>query len=426
MRRAILTGGILWLLLATPLVAIPNSFIGNGFFGPIIPAHPRFNANLTPEFLDAANWEKKAFPGPWENETALAGRSEKRMTALPVLFGSVPQSVVACEKNGELREIAITYLDAGEYFGFTFGGEKTRAEREEGDEKRAAFDQHFRKVSRDLRDRLEAGCGPGEQVVLGRSDALRTVATDYRWEDFVIRFVRREGHSVALHLMRADDPIDDYLDERVAVLDAAERQALFKTRLAANERGDLVIADIPMYEQGHTPFCGVHTLAMAGSYYGLEMRADDLAAGAEFRNTGSARGSRILDLYHAAGEELGMDVKVSSRFDFKRVAEAVEAGMPVIVWRRVSKEREEAHSRFAAHLQSEPFASLPEPTRSEKAAWPPRDKKRSPSHASIISGINPERQEVIFTDPWGEAARDRRMRAEEMEATVYAVFYFRL
>ena len=63
------------------------------------------------------------------------------MTALPVLFGSVPQSVVACEKDGKLREIAITYLDAGEFFGFQFGGEKTHADREAGDE-------HFRRAAK--------------------------------------------------------------------------------------------------------------------------------------------------------------------------------------------------------------------------------------------------------------------------------------
>ena len=99
--------------------------------------------------------------------------------------------------------------------------------------------------------------------------------------------------------------------------------------------------------------------------------------------------------------------------------------MPVIVWRRVSKEREAAHNEFLAELAGHPGAKLAAPTKADQALWPARDEKGSPSHASVISGLNEELGEVIFTEPWGEHARERRMRVEEMEATAYAVFYFR-
>ena len=33
---------------------------------------------------------------------------------------------------------------------------------------------------------------------------------------------------------------------------------------------------------------------------------------------------------------------------------------------------------------------------------------------------------VIYAEPWGEDTRDRRMRVEEMEATAYAVVFFKL
>ena len=37
-----------------------------------------------------------------------------------------------------------------------------------------------------------------------------------------------------------------------------------------------------------------------------------------------------------------------------------------------------------------------------------------------------ETNRVIYAEPWGEDTRDRRMTLEEMEATVYAVFSFKL
>ena len=72
---------------ATPAGAIPDVFFGNGqFFGPVIPAFPRFNANLTREFLTQQNWEQNEFPGPWEAQPALDGEEVKRMTAMPVVL----------------------------------------------------------------------------------------------------------------------------------------------------------------------------------------------------------------------------------------------------------------------------------------------------------------------------------------------------
>lgn len=89
-------------------------------------------------------------------------------------------------------------------------------------------------------------------------------------------------------------------------------------------------------------------------------------------------------------------------------------------------EREYAHNQFAKRIARDENLTLSEPTDAEKATWPNREEKGSPSHASVLSGINPELKEVIITEPWGEHARKRHMRFEEMAATAYAVFYFEL
>ena len=226
--------------------------------------------------------------------------------------------------------------------------------------------------------------------------------------------------------MREDDRVEQLIDEKFAKLNRGQRGEAFAQNVHSNDRGDSLIGGIPMSVQGYTPYCGIHSLEMTGQYLGLRLRSDELAAAADFRNTGSARGSNILELYRAAAEELGMKLKVSSRFDFERAQRSIDAGLPDIVWRRVTEEREKAHSVFASQLAKQPLASLPEANRSKRSTWPERSKKGSPSHASVISGINAERNEVVFTDPWGEAARNRRMHSDEMEATVYTVFYFAL
>lgn len=409
-----------------PADAIPNSFFGNGnFIGPIVPAHPRFNVNLTGAFLSKTNWDRNKFPGPWVDHPVAGRETHHRMAAMPVLFGAVPDSVVARTEDERLREIVITYLDAGTYFPYLAGGEKTHAQRESGDARRSEFDTHWHRLEKDLRQRLEAGCGPGQQSVSGRSDLLRSVVLDYQWDEFRLRLARRKDHSIALHLSLAEEPAPAFLSAQVAALEARrERKAWLQSRTTLNERGETIIEGIPSFDQGFTPYCGVHALAMVSHYHGLRLLPGELAAGAEFANTGSARGSRILDLYRAVGEELDLKMSHSSRFDAARVERAVEAGLPVVVWRRVALERERAHSRFAERLQRDPSAPLPLFSSAALGTLPERGDKGSPSHASVIHGIDRESNTIAYLEPWGETAGERRMRIEEMEATAYAVFYY--
>ncbi len=414
---------ILFLALAANVHAIPQDFIGVNFFGPVIPAQPAFGANLTKDFLDKDNWDNNEFPGPWQDAPALAGESVRTMKEMPVLFGAVPMSVHAYAREGRLEEISITYLEAGAFFGFNLGGEKTDEEKVTGAARRAEFEKHYKKLERDLRDRLKGGCGRSRETNVGRSKMLRTTFSDYKWEDFVLRFAARDGHSISLHLSRGEDLPDSFLDPAAESLSRREREKAFKNNVHSTKRGDLLIGGLPAYQQGNTPFCGIHSLGMAAHYLGLRMHTEGLEASADFKNTGSAKGSKMVDVYRAVGEELRMRVSLTSKFDFDRARRSIEDGLPVIVWRRVTQEREAAHSMNAIRLASDPLADLPVSTESERERWPKRNYSH-PSHASIVNGVNVERGEVIFTEPWGKQARNRRMRTEEMDTSVYAVFYF--
>lgn len=69
-----------------------------------------------------------------------------------------------------------------------------------------------------------------------------------------------------------------------------------------------------------------------------------------------------------------------------------------------------------------PAEELPHPRKDkeDRDLWPTLD---SGGHASLITGYNKERGE-LFTESWGENNRNRRMKAEEREATAYVVFEF--
>ncbi|MDF1754114.1 MAG: C39 family peptidase [Verrucomicrobiales bacterium] len=408
--------------------AIPNTFIGGGnFFGPVIPAQPVFGRDLTRDFFEAKNWDGDKFPGPWREETSLGTQTVKRMTANPTLFGAIPMAVYAySDEESHTDEIAIHFLDAGIYFGYQFGGETNRDERSAGAEKRSTFNKHYRELSADLRQRLDQGCGRGSVGSIGRSNELRTVFTQYQWEDFILRLVTRPEHSVSIYIHRKGHLPDSFVEPEIAKLADREKADFFSSKVSRTDYGDVLIEGLPMFRQGNTPFCGIHSLAMASHYLGLRVHPETLAAGAEFKNTGSAKGSQIIDLYRGVGEEIDMRVSTSPKFDLRRAKRSIEAGIPIVVWRRVSRERELAHNEFLKAFSEDPTLTIGKPDTSIIATYPPRSAKGSPSHASVITGFNEERNEVIFTEPWGEFSRNRRMRIEEMEATAYALFYFKI
>lgn len=424
MKRLLLL--LLPFLGAPEVQAIPNTFFGNGIGIPIIPAFPRFNADLTEAFLTVDNWKRQEFPGPWRDEPALEGETVRRMEALPLVFGEVPMTVVSAGGESGVSEIVLGFLDAGIYFGYHFGGEKNREEREAGRKKRQEFEDHFEGLVERLSERLEEGCGRGVPGILGSTPQLRTDYIDFAWEGFVIRLVARPEHSVSLHLYRRGTEPKGFVDPEFAALDRRGRAAKFASGVVRNAGGEISVGGIPMMIQGETPYCAIHALAMTSRYLGLRASPVDLAGSAGFENTGSAGGSNLIGLYRAVGEELEMRTSIVPSFDRDKVVRSLEAGLPVIVWRRVSLEREKAHLRFAAARRKDPSLSPPALTPEELAALPDRDERGLPSHASVVTGYSPGTKTVIYAEPWGEDTRDRRMRVEEMEATAYAVVFFKL
>lgn len=405
--------------------AIPNSFIstGNGNAIPIIPAFPRFNADLTEEFLEEANWKDGSFSGPWSEEPSLPDLVVRRMTANPIVMGEIPMTVVSYGDGSEITELAIHFLDAGIYFGYQGGGEADRDARAEGRNRRNEFSRHFKTVSESVQERLEDGCGRGTVGVIGQSPALRTSFTEYRWEKFVLRFIEREDHSVSLHIYRSGHEPKALVESAWLNADRRDRQAMLEERVSVSESGPARIGQLPMFTQGMTPFCGIHSLAMVGHYIGLRTSPEALAAAADFKNTGSAGGSDMIGVHRAVADELGMRVAINPKLDINRVERSIQEGLPVIVWRRVSMVREKHHAKVAALGAGE---ALPKLTSEEMEELPEKDKKGSPSHASIVTGVDVATGEIFYTEPWGATGQDRRMRLEELEATAYAVFYFKL
>ena len=409
--RKLLLAPTLVIVLSSTASAIPQEFgaiIGAGSAGP-----RSIQDDFTEQLVAIAAWRDGELPGDWTEVPSLDGDTVKRLDVAPKLFGDQTFAVFARYDASRLQSISALYLDAGVHYGYKPAPSEIRAKQREFKKRYASLEDA---LSEDLEDRAE---GRPEESHVGRTKFLRAEYLDYPLGELVARYSAVEGHSISVTLLREDDAADrDYLDDEVAALDTRDRREALIENVTREDDGDTFIEGVPMFQQGQRPYCSVSTLGMATHYLGLRLGSDALAAGAKFRGTGSAKGAKILELYKAAADEANASIQRGGSFDFDRAQKAIDKGFPIVVWRRYDSERNQLHSAAARG------GSLPEPDRDDREGWP--TSKDAPGHASVVTGYNAETREVIFSESWGEHARDKRMRAEELEATSYAVFYFKI
>ena len=115
-------------------------------------------------------------------------------------------------------------------------------------------------------------------------------------------------------------------------------------------------------------------------------------------------------------QEAKLAVQEADFLDFPNVKNYIDKGCPMIICRGLNEERDAIQSAFAGEFATNPAVTMPIPSNLTTLKWE--------GHASVINGYNKERDEVIFTESWGEGTRNRRMRFEEMKATTSKMFYF--
>src|SRR5207253_1553306 len=154
-------------------------------------------------------------------------------------------------------------------------------------------------------------------------------------------------------------------------------------------------------------------------FLGLRLDTEDYAGAAGIK-FGSTWHSDIRHVFEAAADVAKVKLPRTTQFDFEKARVTIDSGIPVIVFRRWSQERDFLHSAFAERFAKDPAATLPKADLNDRKTWPARDDF---AHSSLVTGYNLARREVIFTESWGEQVRNRRMRIEEMEGTAYFAYY---
>lgn len=357
-------------------------------------------------------WTGQPLPGSWRDVSTQPGLQVRELLVRPLVFGERAESIQASSRDDKLERIVVTYLEAG----FFFADENA---------KRRDFATAFRQLEKSLPDALAEATGDRGRRFRQGQGALASRGTEFRHGNLSLRLLCEDDQLVSLTIQPAAAADRDYGADDLGSRQQRRRDTDAKVEKLAN--GDVLIQGIPMSDQQNRSYCVMATLAMLLQYHGLDLDVDTLAAKAGYRE-GNPPNANALDFYRSAAKLANLRVRDSRAFSLRDVQKSIDRGEPVIFWRQFSRDRDEFHSQFAARLAREPQAELPSPKgregRADRRLWP--DGKDGPGHASIITGYNEERGEIIFTESWGETYRNRRMRTEEADATTLLLFFFGL
>lgn len=426
MKLALLLS-LLSLFLLPSLTALPNAVLGGIFNAP----SPLDGADLT-EPLIAAVLNGGELPGDWQDEASVSGTRSAYLLARPQVFGQDALLVRGLWRGEELEELQVTFNDAGSYFGYFSeaaavhlkGREREEFLRGEMRERQESFGELHKESLTKAKEELvsRAVKGRSKEVRFGKSRAIRAEVLEYQLdgdgEGVAARLFHGPERLVRVSLSREGKFSEAWMDRAVSELGDRKYAQWLRDRVEKTDAGDEFLPEMKIVPQGYRPYCGLNTLVMAGRYLGLHLDEDWMASAGKFQNTGSAIGSQMLSLYGSVASEAGVKMKRLNGFDESLVKRSLRQGLPVIVWRRWSRDRDRQHS-----VVTRAFANGGE------AAWGDLGQvnfptEKSPLHASVIVGFNEERNEFLFLESWAGLKGPRRMPVQELDATAYLTFCF--
>ena len=364
-------------------------------------------------------WDTPAFLDEFLPKDAPSDLAHRQWQGDTTLFGLKPHSIHGVFDRGKLLFLTVLFLDSGTHFGYVPRREARATEKANQEEFAALYQSVTAEVTAGLKKLTAA---EGEELTLGGEPMLTMPATLFRGGDLTLRLLAVREQLVKVTAFRSRELARHWIGPAYREIRPRERSETFAREVSRQPNGDVLLENIPFMPQGDRAYCGVSALAMGMQYLGLNLDTEDYAAAAGIRY-GSTKGSKIREVYDAAAGEAGFRLYRATRFDFAKAMKSIDEGLPVFVWRRWTQERDYVHMQFARRYREDPAAVLPSPDRADRETWPG---KVCFTHASVITGYNEARGEVIFSEAWSELVRNRRMRHEEMEGTAYYTFYLRL
>ncbi|MGN0837050.1 MAG: hypothetical protein ACI4OS_06370 [Akkermansia sp.] len=259
----------------------------------------------------------------------------------------------------------------------------------------------------------EALGGPGRQkALLTRDTGVKVKATEWRGEHIAARLEACNQEFIRLTMAADAGGLGGG-----GAADAVSKKSLRQN--VCREGGALWIKGIPMVDQGEKGYCVPATLARMFGYYG--MSGIDQHAMAALCESGGTTGTSVLDMqraleaishrFHVRLSQVDAQMPDLQAVYARYNRAAAAAGQPMLQPMPAGRNLSEADGRLmqqAMGLRDADIAKWLKPIRKPlqdgiPILW------CVPGHMRMIIGYDTDRQELIYSDSWGQRTAEERM-----------------
>jgi len=265
------------------------------------------------------------------------------------------------------------------------------------------------------RETLEAALkglfGDARPARVGRFATTAEAGQRWDWKGHTFMLVTPQNEYVALRIVPTT-VFDDVDSSRKSF--AAAKAALSK-RVERRANGDVVIADLPMVDQGRKGYCVPATFERVLRYYGLSEDMNVLAMAGQTDAGGGTSIQAIQSATYAMIRDAGGNITQKNfSGNIQEIKSAIDAGKPILFCHYST---EEFNKRVNERMEHRVAVTDWEKWLTE---FLPSLKKTIPlkpdphyRHICLIIGYNEKTREIAISDSWGPRATERWMTEEE-------------
>ncbi|MEM1057895.1 MAG: hypothetical protein AAGK14_01495 [Verrucomicrobiota bacterium] len=388
------------------------------FFQPDKVAPERLNEVLGLElFTDEPFFQsKEAEVGQrvgWPEESRTDELASYRLYAGPEerLLGARPYSCVLYARDGQPMMVSVVYTNKGDFFGGSRvgGGGGVAFGRFEDFEEALQQDEEL------LEQALASVLGKPRRVRFGKG-SMRERALRWDWRGVAFLLSAQDDEYVGLRIVSSEMADNDGVLEP---LPDAEFKRKLQARVQRRDNGDVILAQIPMVDQGPKGYCVPATwerylryMDIPADMYVLAMAAQTQAGGGSYAGVIDESAQRLARRHKKRVEYVRGDL------DLETVAEHIDQGLP-LMWNCLVDPRADHAITLRSLLRRgevpEEHVGKVEELYAELAEQP-QSFGGGGGHMRLIIGYNEQTGEIAITDSWGKGFEERWMPVADAQA----------
>lgn len=335
------------------------------------------------------------------------------------ILGVHPENMKLTGKDGKMDAVLIMFANKGDTLGVA-PDQDQYASPKEFKEAVVKFQERERQLAKTIRtqsDQIEQALkgllGNYAKQRFGEGNKTTEWVKTWHWTNHVFLLSEQKDASLSLRIVSPAYAETRGKAERVTDTDL---KAELKTRVVRRDNGDVVVAGIPMIDQGDKGYCVPTTWARYLRYMGIPADEYALANAAQTKKGGGTSNVQMLVAVTRMVKQNRRTIKtLTGRITLNQVAKYIDDGLP-IMWSMYSVGPFEGVGQPADRMGDESPEAWKQSLKTERKAAKQLKPALDKMHVCMIIGYNPRTDEIATSDSWGLRHAEKWYTLDEIQA----------